>query len=340
MMPLRQHILLSPMAGISDYPFREICRGLGAQGSCVQLLSAHALTNGSDKTHRMVDLKPHELADTGIQIFGGDADMMAEGIRILSQYEAAFIDINMGCSVPKIMRSEGGAYLLCEPARAGEVFTKAVKATHLPVTVKTRLGPSHDNYTLLEVAKRAEDAGIQAIALHARTVSDKFAGQAKWEWIARLKETVSIPVLGNGDLHQAEDIPRMFQETGCDAVLVARGAMGDPWIFQRARALMAGEKVPPPPTAREVLQVAEKHHRMMVEQYEEPSGTRQMRKHYGWYLKYFPDATTWREKFMRVEDLPQAIELLGGLAEWLHSIDKLDRPARPEGVVHAFTAVV
>src|SRR5690606_37730004 len=142
------------------------------------------------------DLRAHELADTGIQIFGGDADLLAEGIRILSAYHPAYIDINMGCSVPKIMRSEGGAYLICEPSRLENVCRKAVAATDIPVTVKTRLGPTHDNINVLEVGRVAEACGIAAIALHGRTVSDKFGGDSKWEWIERLKEAVSIPVLG------------------------------------------------------------------------------------------------------------------------------------------------
>ncbi len=323
-------LLLSPMAGVSDFPFREVCRRLGSQGGCIQLLSANAVVMNSQKTFGMVDLQPHELQDSGIQVFGGDGDIMAEAIKRLSEYRPLYIDINMGCSVPKILRSEGGAYLLCHPARAYDVFKKAVAATDLPVTIKTRLGPSHEHINVLEVAQAAQEAGISAIALHGRTVSDKFGGRALWDYIRQLKEAVEIPVIGNGDLFCAADIQRMLRETGCDAVLVARGAMGYPWIFREARALLAGEPLPLPPTAREMLDTALSHHQLMVEKYGDDHGSRQMRKHYGWYLRCFPHASLWRGRFMEMKCVAGAGELMRELSADLHQRGLLDEPVRPQ----------
>ena len=298
---------LAPMAGFTEPVFRAICREQGAAFVVTELVSSEGLLRAPERTKRYLRFAEEERP-LGMQLFGSDPQRMAEATRVLVEHRPDFIDINMGCPVPKVVSKEAGAALLRNPRAVSAIARAVVRAAGpVPVTAKIRSGWDRRTADVEGIGRRLEDAGVAAIAIHARTRSERFGGKADWSDIRRLKEAVSIPVIGNGDVRSADDALRMLTETGCDGVLIGRGALGNPWIFRQARALLEEGRHLPPPTRGEVLRLAREHLRRSVADRGLPWGLLEMRKTLAAYLRGFPRASTVR-RLLFTEDTVEGVE--------------------------------
>lgn len=256
-------LVLSPMAGYTDHPFRLLCHEQGAGLVCTELLSATAMWYSSERTAEMMDFSEDERP-VGVQIFGGDPEHMANATRIVTERRPDYIDINLGCSVPKVTRTGACSALTRNPDRLRDVLTAVVQSTHLPVTVKMRKGWDAEHVSAPWVSEMCEEVGIQAVTIHGRTASQGFNGAADWDLIKHVKSLVSIPVLGSGDLRTVQDVKRRMDETGCDGVMIGRGAMGNPWFFSRGNAYLLDGVLMPPPTSAERIAMIRRHLRLNV----------------------------------------------------------------------------
>lgn len=288
-------VLLAPMAGVSNRAFRAIARSQGATLCTTEMVNANALLHHSAKSYWLMELDPGETP-VGIQIAGSDPDVMAAAAREAEAHGADLIDINMGCPVPKVVKNGDGSALLTDEDRAVAVVEAVVQAVTIPVTVKMRAGWDHDSITAPALAEQFERVGVKAVAVHARTRSDQYVRPANWDFIRQVKERVSIPVIGNGDVHTPADALRMMELTGCDAVMIGRASFGDPWIFRRISYYwQTGEELPPP-TADERAQMALWHLERMVAIKGEAVAVREMRKQLAWYLKGTPGSAQYRQR--------------------------------------------
>ena len=283
------------MAGITDFPFRMICKRLGAGLVYSEMLSVEALVREHKRTKGMLRTDPDERPVV-FQIFGSKPESLAEAARIVSRADVDFIDINMGCPVPKVLKCGAGSALLRDIPLAREIMSAVVSASRIPVTVKIRLGWDTKNIVALDMARAAESAGIAAITVHGRTKVQGFSGHADWSMIKAVKESVGIPVIGNGDVRSARDAKRMLDETGCDGVMIGRAVQGNPWIFREALQYLRTGAVPPPPTFEEREAVMQGHLVDMVNLAGENIGVREMRKHLCWYTKGIPGGAEFRER--------------------------------------------
>jgi nifR3 family TIM-barrel protein len=274
--PVYGDVILSPMAGFSDKPYRLICREYGSAMSYTEFVSVDGLLHGNERTQQMLDFDPSEKPMT-FQIFGSDEVKIEEAARQIEQLGPDIIDINMGCSVAKVSGRGAGAGLLREPAKIGRIFTRLAKTLSIPVTGKIRLGWDNNSLNYLEIAKILEDSGASLIAVHGRTKAQAYNGVANWDAIAEIKQAVNIPVIGNGDINCAADIERMKQHTGCDAVMIGRTAIGNPWIFQRKDIQHV--------TLAEKARLIRRHLALMVEFYGEERGLVLVRKHVVKYVR-------------------------------------------------------
>jgi tRNA-dihydrouridine synthase B len=303
-------LVLAPMAGITDFPFRRICKELGAGLVFSEMVSVEALIREHKRTHGMLHTDSAERPVV-FQIFGSKPASMAEAAHIVSQGAADFIDINMGCPVPKILKSGAGAALLRDIGLAKEIMAAVVGASKVPVTIKIRLGWDARNIVAVDVAQAAEAAGIAAVTVHGRTKVQGFSGQADWNMIRTVKRSVTIPVIGNGDVRTAQDAKRIMDETGCDGVMIGRAIQGYPWIFREAKHYLETGMVPPPPTREERQAVMLRHLHDMACLAGEDAGVREMRKHLCWYTKGLHDGAEFRTRInhlVRVADTKRAIE--------------------------------
>ena len=300
-------LILAPMAGVSEAPFRQICRRYGADILMTEFLSAEAIRRGIRKTLEGAEFEAVERP-IGIQIYGADAEALARAAAIVTEaYEPEFIDINFGCPVKKVVQRNGGSGCLRDMDLVETIIRAVVGATHLPVTVKTRSGWSEDSRDPIGIALRMQDAGARAFTLHARTRTQMFTGNADWDEIARVVEALDIPVIGNGDVHNGADILRMQRHTGCAAIMVGRGAFGNPWIFRDGGALLRGEPLPAPPGAAERFGTALEHALLALRlQGDSRKTVIEFRKHLGWYTKGLPGASVLREQLFRVETMIEA----------------------------------
>jgi tRNA-dihydrouridine synthase B len=303
---------LAPLAGVTDSPFRRLCRAQGAAVVCSEMVSAKGLWYGSGKTERLLRVCADE-APVAFQIFGREPEMLAFAARTLDGRENALLDINMGCPVPKVVKNGEGAALLRDPDLAGRLVEAAVSATRKPVTVKLRIGWDAASVNAAEMAKTLEAAGAAALAVHGRTREQFYGGKADWRVIRRVKETVGIPVIGNGDIRSGADALRMLAETGCDFVMIARGALGNPWIFREALALYRGEDLPAPPGPGERVDMILRHLELLVAEKGERVAVLEMRKHAAWYLKGIKASAGLRGKLNAVVS---AAEFQGLLADF------------------------
>lgn len=302
-------LVLAPMAGITDFPFRKICRELGAGLVFSEMLSVEALVREHKRTKGMLITDPGERPVV-FQIFGSKPATMAEAARIVSRGEVDFIDINMGCPVPKVLKSGAGSALLRDIGLAREIMAAVVGASTVPVTVKIRLGWDAGSIVAPDLARAAESAGIAAVTVHARTKSQGFSGHADWSMIKAVKECVGIPVIGNGDVRTAPDARRMMDETGCDGVMIGRAIQGYPWIFREARQYLMTGELPAPPTIAEREAVMLRHLRDVTTLVGEDVGVREMRKHLCWYTRGLPGGAEFREKvnkLFRVSEVEREI---------------------------------
>jgi tRNA-dihydrouridine synthase B len=303
-------LYLAPMAGVSESPFRRLCRRFGADVVVTEFLSAEGIRRENaatlDKLRFGADERP-----IGVQIFGADAVAMGEAARLVTDvFQPEFIDINFGCPVKKVVRRNGGSGCLKDLDLVESVIRSVSASTHLPVTVKIRSGWSEEMREPVKIALRCQDAGAKALALHARTRTQMYSGSARWEEIAAVSQVLEIPVIGNGDIKTAEDAVRLQRETGCAAIMIGRGSFGQPWIFDQTRALLEGKPKPEAPAIERRFEIALEHARM-AESYEaDPRGAAiEFRKHLGWYVKGVPGSAELRKKLhavvslMEVEDV-------------------------------------
>lgn len=305
---LKNNIILAPMAGVSDLPFRLLCREQGAGMTCMEMISAKAILYGNKNTESLLEIHPDEDC-VSLQLFGSDPKIMADMAKRIEDRPFKVLDINMGCPVPKIVNNHEGSALMKDPKLVYDIVSEMVKAQSKPVTVKIRKGFDEAHVNAVEVAKAAEAAGAAAVAVHGRTREQYYSGKADWNIIREVKEALTIPVIGNGDILCGADAERMIDETGCDGVMIGRGAEGNPFIFGEVSAYMAGREYIPP-TREEVKHTIIRHADLQLKYKGEYIGIREMRKHLSWYLKGFEGAATLRKKINEMETFSELRELI------------------------------
>ncbi len=309
---LDNNIFLAPLAGVSDRPFRVLCAEQGAGLVYTEMVSAKAVAYNNKKTSQLIQISP-ELETAGVQLFGNDPQIMAESAAKIDNDAITLFDINMGCPVPKVVNNGEGSALMKDPDLIGRIVEAVSMAVDKPVTVKIRAGFDSDHINAVEVARVAESAGAKAIGVHGRTREQYYTGVADWSVIKAVKENVSIPVLGNGDVFSAEDAEAMLKLTGCDGILVARGAQGNPWIFREIlHYLRTGELLPRPEPA-EVVEMIRRHKEALVQEKGTYTAVRELRKHVSWYTKGMKHATQLRKVINQLDDVEAFDEMLGTL---------------------------
>lgn len=302
----RVPLFLAPMAGVSEPPFRLLCRAFGADVVVSEFLSCEGLRRGIRTVHDGAYFTPAERP-IGIQLYGADPEAMAEAAGLVTEhYRPDFIDINFGCPVKKVVRRNGGSGCLKDVGLVQRIVRAVRGATDLPVTVKMRSGWDETMRDPASIALKVQEAGAQVLTLHPRTRAQMYQGSARWDEIAAVVEALDIPVVGNGDIKTADDAIRMHRETGCAGVMIARGSFGNPWIFQQTRALMDGREARPTPNAAERFAVALRHARVQLEVQGDSRQTAvEFRKHLGWYTRGLPGAAELRQQLYQIESMAE-----------------------------------
>ena len=295
-------IALAPMAGVTNLAFRTVCRELSGCYTISEMVSAKALCYGDRKTASLLQLGPEEHP-AAVQIFGSDEACMEKGAALaLERSGADILDVNMGCPVPKVVNAGDGSALMKDPDKAVRVIRAVIRgAAGVPVTVKFRLGWDKGSINCVDFARRMEDAGVAAVAVHGRTRAQMYSGTANWDYIREVREAVSIPVIANGDVFAAKDAARILRYTGADMAMVGRGVFGNPWLLAQCAAAAAGEEIPPLPPLAERVKAAGRQFALALEHKGERIACLEMRKHYAWYLKGVPYAAYWKEQICRME---------------------------------------
>ncbi len=313
-------VFLAPMAGVSESPFRRLCRRFGADVVVTEFLSAEGIRRENRATLVKLGFEPDERP-IGVQIFGAEPEAMGEAARLVTDVFAPdFIDINFGCPVKKVVRRNGGSGCLRDLDLVQVVIRAVAAGTHLPVTVKIRSGWSEDSRDPVGIALRCQDAGARMLALHARSRTQMYTGSANWDEIGRVAEALEIPVIGNGDVKTADDALRLWQHTRCAGVMIGRGAFGQPWIFREARALIDGTPVPAAPDVAGRFAAALDHARMVQEYEQDPPGAAiEFRKHLGWYVRGLPGSAALRKRLHAVESFDEVEGIFGAYlaSEWM-----------------------
>ncbi len=305
---LQNSTILAPMAGVTDLPFRLLCKEQGAGLVCMEMVSAKALSFHNRNTEEMLTIHPEEVP-VSLQLFGSDATIISEMAKAIEERPFAFLDINMGCPVPKVVNNKEGSALMLQPKLVEEILSKTVKAIRKPITVKIRKGFDDSCVNAVEIARIAEACGVAAITIHGRTRSQYYSGKADWDIIRQVKEAVCIPVIGNGDVIDAESAKRMLKETGCDGVMIGRAARGNPWIFGQIAAALDGMTVEEPSTSQ--IRAMMLHHMELQSSYKgEYTAIREMRKHVAWYTAGMPHSAAIRRRVNDIQSVEELRELI------------------------------
>lgn len=308
---LDNNIILAPMAGVSDLPFRLLCREQGAGMVCMEMVSAKAILYNNKNTDMLMEIHPEE-GPASLQLFGSDPDILSEMAKRIEERPYAILDLNMGCPVPKVVNNGEGSALMKNPKLVEEILTKLVKASSKPVTVKFRKGFNDENVNAVEIAKIAESCGVAAVAVHGRTREQYYSGKADWDIIAAVKDAVKIPVIGNGDVTSPELAKEMLEKTGCDGVMIGRAAQGNPWIFREVTQFLENVTIPERPTNQEKKEIIIRHAKLQLQYKGEYTGVREMRKHLSWYTVGMPHSAKFRQTINSMESME---ELLAGVEE-------------------------
>ena len=304
-------LLLAPMEDVSDPPFRELCKRYGADIVYTEFISSGGLVHEAEDSLMKLDIRKSERP-VGIQIFGGDVDQVRDATNIVDQVEPDIIDINFGCPVRKVVCKEAGAGILRNLPKMEKITRTVVEATERPVTVKTRLGWDDSSIDIVNVARMLEQCGIQALAVHARTRKQMYSGPARWNYLKEIRQRglEHIPLIGNGDALKPESVLKMFEETGVDAVMIGRGAIGNPWIFQRTKAFIEQGIDLPPPSWEERISVVAEHLTLKCDWLGERRGVKEMRRMYGGYFKGFHNASKLRARLMKANSIEEVLLVL------------------------------
>ena len=306
---LENNLILAPMAGVTDLPFRLLCKEQGAGLICTEMVSAKAIYFKNKNTESLMEIDERERP-VSLQLFGSEPDLMAEIARQIEPRNFDILDINMGCPVPKVVNNGEGSALMKNPKLVHEIVSKVSKAIQKPVTVKIRKGFTEDSVNAVEIAKILEDAGAAAVAVHGRTREQYYSGQADWEIIRRVKEAVSIPVIGNGDVDSPQKAEALVKETGCDGIMIGRAVQGNPWLFSRILHYQQTGELLPGPGMEEIKEMILRHAKMQLEYKGNYTGMREMRKHVAWYTTGMPHSASVRRMVNEVESYEQLEELV------------------------------
>ena len=301
--------ILAPMAGVTDLPFRLLCKEQGAGLLCMEMISAKALQYKNKNSKKLLSIHPDEYP-VSLQLFGSDAEIMSRMAQEIEELPFQILDINMGCPVPKVVKNGEGSALMNQPKLVYEIVSKIVKAINKPVTVKIRKGFDENHVNAVEIAKIIEEAGAAAVAIHGRTREQYYSGKADWDIIRQVKEAVSIPVIGNGDVVSAESALALRTQTGCDGVMIGRGAQGNPWIFSDLIQYERTGSIPPRPDHAAIRNMMLRHARMQIEFKGDYLGIREMRKHVAWYTKGLKGSAKLRDDINKVESYEELEKLL------------------------------
>lgn len=303
---LDNNVILAPMAGVTDLPFRLLCREQGAGLVCMEMVSAKAVYYRNKNTESLLAVHPEEKP-ASLQLFGSDPEILAEMAKQIEDRPFSILDFNMGCPVPKVVNNKEGSALMKDPALVRRILTAMVKAVKKPVTVKIRKGFDQEHCNAVEIARIAEDCGVAAIAVHGRTREQYYSGRADWEIIARVKEAVTIPVIGNGDIDSPGSARRMMEETGCDGVMIGRAAQGNPWIFREVVQFLEDGTVPTPPALGEKREMVLRHAGLQLEYKGEYTAVREMRRHLAWYTVGMPHSARFRQMINALDSMEQLV---------------------------------
>ncbi len=304
---LENNVILAPMAGVSDLPFRLLCSEQGAGLAGMEMISAKAILYNNKNTSALMEIHPEE-GPVSLQLFGADGEIISEMAKRIEERPFAILDINMGCPVPKVVNNGEGSALMKNPALAEEIIAKTVKAIRKPVTVKIRKGFDETHVNAVEMAKAAEAAGAAAIAVHGRTREQFYSGKADWDIIGEVKRAVSIPVIGNGDVVDGESANTLVTTTGCDGVMIGRAARGNPWIFREVIGYLEDGRTVDRPKPQEVKETILRHAVLQLQYKGEYTGIREMRKHISWYTAGYPHSARFRGKINAIEKMEELRE--------------------------------
>ncbi|MDU2198441.1 MAG: tRNA dihydrouridine synthase DusB [Peptostreptococcaceae bacterium] len=311
---LKNKVFLSPMAGVTDLPFRLICKEQNCGMLYTEMINGKALCYDDENTKKMLKIEDEEHP-VAVQIFGSDQEFMGRAAEIMNAYPNEILDINMGCPAPKVVKNGDGSALMRNPKLAEEVLKSVVKNSTKPVTLKIRKGWDDNSVNAVEMAKIAEASGISALAIHGRTREQYYSGKADWDIITEIKNAINIPVIGNGDVFTVEDARNMLDKTGCDAIMIGRGAQGNPWIFKRINHYMETGEILPEPTLEEKINTAVKHLNLAVREHGEYVAVREMRKHIAWYLKGLKGSAKVRDEINKITSYEEVVSRLNEYME-------------------------